>query len=96
MHPQFPVAQCVAVYIGSERGAELSVASITIAGVEQLLGDGVPASFFQEVPVQFDRQTSAVPLIVTLQNDGHSPASAEVVVEFMPLEALTLSKARLH
>lgn len=94
--PGFPLAQCVAIFVGAERDAALSVASVTVAGVEQLLGEGVPASFFASGGLQLDRQSASAPLVVTLQNDGDAPAQAEVQVEFVPVEALDLQKGRLH
>lgn len=91
-----PFAQCVSIGVGAPAGAELSVASITVAGVEQLLGEGLPASFLAGSPLQLDRQRASDWLCVVIQNDGEHEIATEVTIEFVPVEAMTLRKQTLH
>lgn len=92
--PPHEFAQCVGLSVASSPA--LLVASITIAGVEQLLGEGLPAEFLATAPLQLDRQRATDELCVTLQNDGDADTVAVVTVEFVPVEAMMLSKGTLH
>lgn len=52
--PPHELAQCVGLSVAGS--PTLLVASITIAGVEQLLGEGLPAEFLARATLQLDRQ----------------------------------------
>lgn len=92
----YQLGQCVKLEINTEQGRQLLVMSIQVGSVEQLLGSGVPVELLASAPLQLDRQRASDSLVVLLQNDQAIDTIAEVVAEFVPVEALTLAKERLH
>ncbi len=92
----YSIGQCVSVRVQNVGTQPLTVLGISIAGVEQLLGEGLPAEFLATMPLQLDRQLAKDELHVTLANAGAVDATAVVTVEFIPVEAMTLGTGRLH
>ena len=94
--PPYPVAQCVGIRVVTEGERPLMVTSIRVAGVEQLLGEEMPAEFLGSSPLQLDRQLAKDELHVTLQNYGELDTAAVVTVAFVAVEAMKMRKETLH